>query len=187
MDILGIGPLEFLFILIIALIVLGPKDMVKAGKTIGRVMRTVVSSDTWRVVQDASREMRNLPNRLMREAGVDDLQKQLPNQKSLSSQLGLDDLNKSIGGEKKTELSSWTTPPPTIGKPDIENAPEGADSEAQPEATASTSEASLDETPTEPDNDAPEVEQAEASGIAQPEPSPDESGAKTGDPQSDKH
>ena len=32
MEILGIGPLELFFILIIALIVLGPNDMVKAGR-----------------------------------------------------------------------------------------------------------------------------------------------------------
>ncbi len=88
MDFLGIGPLELVFILIIALIVLGPNDMVKAGKTIGRTLRIIISSDTWRVVQDASREIRNLPNRMMREAALDDLQKQLPNQSTIKSQLG---------------------------------------------------------------------------------------------------
>jgi sec-independent protein translocase protein TatB len=130
MDILGIGPLELVFILIIALIVLGPKDMVKAGKTIGRTLRTIISSDTWRVVQDASREIRNLPNRMMREAALDDLQKQLPNQSTILSQLGLDELDKSLKGDLGStpgrtpssgtggDLSSWTTPPPTIGKPE---------------------------------------------------------------------
>ena len=38
MEILGIGPLELIFILLIALIVLGPGDMVKTGRTIGRFL-----------------------------------------------------------------------------------------------------------------------------------------------------
>jgi Sec-independent protein translocase protein TatA len=36
MDFLGVGPLELLFILLIALIVLGPNDMVKTGRTLGK-------------------------------------------------------------------------------------------------------------------------------------------------------
>jgi Sec-independent protein translocase protein TatA len=73
MDIFGIGPTELAFIFLIALILLGPKDMQKAGKTIGRWMRDFVSSDSWRAFRDTSRELRNLPNRLMREANLDDL------------------------------------------------------------------------------------------------------------------
>ena len=68
MEILGIGPSELVFIILLALIILGPKDMQKAGKTIGRWMRSIVTSDGWRVFQQTSRELRTLPNRLMREA-----------------------------------------------------------------------------------------------------------------------
>jgi len=68
MEILGIGINELVFIIIIALIVLGPKDMQKAGKTIGRWLRDIVTSDGWKVFQQTSRELRTLPNRLMREA-----------------------------------------------------------------------------------------------------------------------
>ncbi len=73
MDILGIGPTELVFIVLIALIILGPKDMQKAGRTIGRWLRNLVTSDGWRVFRDTSRELRNLPNRLMREANLEDL------------------------------------------------------------------------------------------------------------------
>ncbi len=68
MEFLGIGINELVFILIIALIVLGPKDMQKAGKTIGKWMRDIITSDGWKVFQQTSRELRTLPNRLMREA-----------------------------------------------------------------------------------------------------------------------
>jgi Sec-independent protein translocase protein TatA len=111
MEILGIGPLELFFILLIALVVLGPGDMVKAGRTLGRFLHKVVTSPEWRTVQKASRELRYLPNRLMREANLEDLQKDLS------------DINQ-IGGQisnevKKAEfdISSWTTPPEPAHNP----------------------------------------------------------------------
>jgi sec-independent protein translocase protein TatB len=73
MDILGIGVPELLFILIIALIVLGPKDMQKAGKTVGSWMRKFVMSDEWKGIKNASRRLKTLPNELMREASLDEL------------------------------------------------------------------------------------------------------------------
>ena len=44
MEILGIGAPELIFIFLIAIIVLGPKDMQKAGRTIGRWLLKIVSS-----------------------------------------------------------------------------------------------------------------------------------------------
>ena len=105
MEILGVGPLELLFILLLALIILGPGDMVKAGRTLGRFLRKIITSSEWRTIQKASQELKYLPNRLMREASIEDLSKDIK------------DINK-IGGQINTEvkkvemdLSSWTTPP----------------------------------------------------------------------------
>jgi Sec-independent protein translocase protein TatA len=71
MEILGIGISELIFIIIIALLVLGPKDMQKAGMTIGKWLRRIVTSDGWKVFQQTSRELRTLPHKLMREANED--------------------------------------------------------------------------------------------------------------------
>lgn len=79
MDILGIGPMELAFIVIIALIVLGPKDMAKTSRTIGKFMRDVVKSDTWKAVKTTTKELEHLPNRMMREAGLEDDFKELNN------------------------------------------------------------------------------------------------------------
>ncbi len=68
MEILGIGMPELIFVIIIALLILGPKDMQKAGKTIGKFLRNVITSDGWKLFQQTSRDLRTLPNRLMREA-----------------------------------------------------------------------------------------------------------------------
>lgn len=73
MEILGIGASELLFILLIAIIVLGPKDMQKAGKTVGRWLNQFVRSDGWKALQRASKEIRSLPTNLMREANLEDL------------------------------------------------------------------------------------------------------------------
>lgn len=77
MDILGIGVPELVFIALIALIVLGPKDMQKAGKTIGTWMRKIVLSAEWRGIKNASRRLKTLPNELMREANLEDVGKEL--------------------------------------------------------------------------------------------------------------
>jgi len=71
MEVLGVGPTELLFIIIIALIILGPKDMAKAGSTIGKWLNGLIQSDTWKAVQKTSRELRKLPTQLMREDNLE--------------------------------------------------------------------------------------------------------------------
>lgn len=82
MEFLGIGAPELLFILIIALILLGPKDMEKTGRTVGRWLNNLVRSDGWRVFQRTSRELRNLPTQLMRQANLEmmETERELRNQ-----------------------------------------------------------------------------------------------------------
>ena len=74
MEILGVGWQELIFIFLIALIILGPRDMQKAGKTLGRWLNQLVRSDGWKALQQTSRELRKLPNTLMKEANLEELQ-----------------------------------------------------------------------------------------------------------------
>ena len=114
MDILGIGPLEILFVLVIALIVLGPNEVIKTGKTIGRFLRKIVMSEEWQTFQQASNEIRRLPNRLIREAGLEDIQEFDKDIKKLTPYSFAQDINKAIAKEKKEideGLSAWTSPP----------------------------------------------------------------------------
>ena len=71
MEILGIGINELIFIIIIALLVLGPKDMQKTGKTIGRWLRDITHSEGWKFFQQTSREIRTLPTKLIRDANTE--------------------------------------------------------------------------------------------------------------------
>jgi sec-independent protein translocase protein TatB len=77
MEILGVGPLELLFIVVIALIVLGPRDLAKSARAAGRYLNRLYRSDAWRTITHASRDLRDLPNRLAREAALEDLDQSL--------------------------------------------------------------------------------------------------------------
>jgi sec-independent protein translocase protein TatB len=107
MEFLGIGPLELLFILLIALIVLGPKDMVKAGRTMGRFLRSIITSPTWKAVTQTSNELRRLPNRLIREAGLEEELRKLEETKREAG------INLTLPDQEQWEhdISPWTTPP----------------------------------------------------------------------------
>ena len=74
MELLGVGPTELLFIIIIALIVIGPKDIAKTGSTIGKWLNNIIHSDAWKIAQKTSRELRQLPTNLMREANLEKFQ-----------------------------------------------------------------------------------------------------------------
>jgi Sec-independent protein translocase protein TatA len=73
MELLGVGPLEFVFVVLIALIVIGPRHNPTAARAAGRFLNRMYRSDTWRAVVQASRNLRTLPNRLAREAELEDL------------------------------------------------------------------------------------------------------------------
>jgi sec-independent protein translocase protein TatB len=115
MEFLGIGPSELLFIIIIALIVLGPKDMQKAGRTIGKWMRKVVTSDGWKLFQQTSREIQTLPNRLMREAALDEDLKEI--QKNLQKPLD-------VNNRPSQPASPGTPQPAQPDKPSLDPTPE---------------------------------------------------------------
>jgi Sec-independent protein translocase protein TatA len=73
MEILGIGPLEFVVVLLLVLIVFSPKDLAKGGRMLGRWINQLNQSDTWKSVRRVSQEMQDLPNRLAREAQLEEL------------------------------------------------------------------------------------------------------------------
>ena len=71
MQFLGIGPLELLLIAVIAVIVLGPKGMVNGAREAGKAIRKVIHSPMWSEIVDTSREIRDFPRKIVREAGIE--------------------------------------------------------------------------------------------------------------------
>jgi sec-independent protein translocase protein TatB len=70
MEIFNIGPLELLLILALALILLGPEDMINKSRAAARWVVRLVRSPMWAEMMNTSRELRDLPNRIVREAGI---------------------------------------------------------------------------------------------------------------------
>jgi len=77
MEFLGIGPLELMFILLLILLVFGPKDIARMARSIGQFLNRLYRSENYKIIQKTSDELRNLPNRLAREAQLEELQKEM--------------------------------------------------------------------------------------------------------------
>ena len=128
MDILGIGPLELLLILIVALVVIGPRDMARTARTLGRMLNRLYKSEGWRTFVQASRNLRTLPNRLAREAELDELKQVGESLRETESTLRQEvrSLEAEIApppaaAPPDERLSAWTTPPtpaPAAADPD---------------------------------------------------------------------
>jgi Sec-independent protein translocase protein TatA len=73
MSFLGVGPLELLFIVIIAIIIVGPRDITKTARTLGRTINRIYRSELWRTLTETGHAIRDLPNRLAKEARLEDL------------------------------------------------------------------------------------------------------------------
>jgi Sec-independent protein translocase protein TatA len=67
MEIFGIGPLELVLILLLALVILGPKEMVNMSKKAAAWLRKFRQSDTWKT----TKEVMEIPNKVMEETGLD--------------------------------------------------------------------------------------------------------------------
>lgn len=77
MEIFGVGILELILILVIAVIVLGPEGMVKTARSFGVWLRKLIKSPIWAQLMDTQRELRDMPTRLVREAGLEEDIKEL--------------------------------------------------------------------------------------------------------------
>lgn len=103
MDILGIGPLELLFILLIALIVVGPKDLGKMARSAGRFLNRLYRSEFWHTMTETSQQIRTLPNRLAREAALEELDQVKADMTAVQREA-----NESLQGVQDG-LKAWTT------------------------------------------------------------------------------
>lgn len=112
MDFLGVGPLELIFVFILVILVFGPQDLAKTGKTIGRFLNKVVSSESWRAIQAVNREIKDIPNRLVREANLEDTLNDVVENTATPLNLYEGNQPSSISAEKEFAegFKAWTTP-----------------------------------------------------------------------------
>ncbi len=72
MKLFNVGIPELIFILAIALIVLGPNGIVKTARSLGKTVRKIIRSPIWSMMLDTQRELREMPTKLVREAGLEE-------------------------------------------------------------------------------------------------------------------
>jgi Sec-independent protein translocase protein TatA len=120
MNIFGIGPLEIVFVLIIGILVLGPEGMVTAGRKMGKFLRSIIKSTWWQNVRKGISEIQYLPQRLMREAELEEL-----NELRMLTKDGFP----SIANEDLLKSSSWSGSPNFDQKNPGMNIPEPEDQE----------------------------------------------------------
>ena len=139
MEILGVGVPEMAFIVLIALILLGPKDMIAAGRTIGRFLRKFLTSPTWQAMRRTGEELQQLPTKLVREAGLEDLQKEI---QGVTNQIKPPDLKKVFDEaqvfDPKPELVLPDEPAQSTSSPSPATPPSSTGPETKPEPPTTT-------------------------------------------------
>lgn len=68
MKFLNVGTLELVFILLLVLIVLGPRKAMKTAGELGALIKKITSSKFWRDLVTTSEEIRDLPRKMMDES-----------------------------------------------------------------------------------------------------------------------
>jgi sec-independent protein translocase protein TatB len=94
----GIGYTELVVIALVAIIVIGPKDLPKVLRAFGRTMQKV---------RGMAREFQGHLDQAMREAGVDEIKKEISNLKTMNP---VEDVKKEINS------ISASNPIPTVAK-----------------------------------------------------------------------
>jgi Sec-independent protein translocase protein TatA len=77
MNIFGIGFPELLLIFVIALIVLGPNNMVSTSRKLSRAIRKFITSDTWKSIINSTQEIRNIQDKIINDTGLPETLKSL--------------------------------------------------------------------------------------------------------------
>ena len=77
MKIFNLGISEIILIVILALIIMGPGNMVKTAREIGAFIRKVTKSPYWKEIWATKRELTEIPRILAKEADLDATMKDL--------------------------------------------------------------------------------------------------------------
>ncbi len=130
MEIFNVGFGELLFIFLLALILLGPDGMKKAGLTIGKGVRAIIRSPFWKIFMDTTREIREMPTTLIREAGLEEFKEKTRKSlqefsEELPRETGLSD-------DDFQQLDPRLRPIPWDAKPPSPNPPSQTENPARP-------------------------------------------------------
>lgn len=88
MKVFNIGVGEILFIIILAVIIFGPENLVKSAREMGAFLRKVTKSPYWQEVWATRRDLEEIPRMLAKEANLKETLRELDlDTKGVSSQV----------------------------------------------------------------------------------------------------
>lgn len=88
MKVFNIGIGEILFIIILAVIIFGPENLVKSARDLGVFLRKVTKSPYWQEVWATRRDLEEIPRMLAKEANLKETLRELElDTKGVSSQV----------------------------------------------------------------------------------------------------
>jgi Sec-independent protein translocase protein TatA len=124
-ELLGVGPLEVALIILLAIVLFGPKDIARTARSAGRFLNRIYHSEGWRTLLRTSETLRTLPNRLAREAELEELDT-LRRTMSETKRSLTEGARPDPGGLRAWTPSSGTAPPATPGEPSVPPPASGA-------------------------------------------------------------
>jgi len=77
MEIFNIGPMELILVVLLMIILVGPIEMIRLTRRTGALIRSASQSSFWKEVSGLKREIRQLPFQMAREAGIEEIDKDL--------------------------------------------------------------------------------------------------------------
>jgi Sec-independent protein translocase protein TatA len=108
MKFLGIGPIELIVIIFIAVLVLGPEGILNSSRKIGKTIRDIKTSELWKAVQNSKESITKMSNELVEESGVAEIKGELADLNAMRDK-GLVEIRKELSElniETKQEESS---------------------------------------------------------------------------------
>jgi len=77
MEIFNIGPLELLVILVLAVLMFGPEDIVNFAHKAGRWIYNLRKSELWQEIVGTTKEIQELPQKIMKDAELEETMKEI--------------------------------------------------------------------------------------------------------------
>ncbi|MEE4195371.1 MAG: twin-arginine translocase TatA/TatE family subunit [Anaerolineae bacterium] len=72
MKIFNFGIPEFLVLLVLMIVVLGPERMIEGARSLGRTVYKITHSEVWSSIWQTSREIRSMPKKIVEETGLEE-------------------------------------------------------------------------------------------------------------------
>lgn len=77
MEIFNIGPLELLLILVLAVLMFGPEDIVNFAHKAGRLIYNLRKSEFWQEVVGTTKQIQEFPQQILKEVELEETMKEI--------------------------------------------------------------------------------------------------------------